>query len=124
MELKTQRLARLDEEELADVPVGLRPDQLVAPRLVDPPRLDRPRVEPFDVRRVKTHTAAPARGASSGCAFMYSLASRSCFGVLTVSQKPVFLYARSLPSRASSGNVESSWSPWSGRRSRHSSSRT
>ena len=37
--LEAQRVALADVEDLADVTVGARPDQLVAPRLVDADRL-------------------------------------------------------------------------------------
>ena len=50
VELEAQGLTRLDEQDLADVLPGLGPDQLVAPRLVDPPRLDGPGVETLQVR--------------------------------------------------------------------------
>src|SRR3954451_1012720 len=121
VELQAEGLARTDEQHLADEAVGLGPDQLPAPRLVDPARVDRPRVEAEQVRRLRAHAGTAA---SSGCARTNSSASRSCFGVLTVSQKLVLRYAAIFPSAASSGNVVSSWSPRSGRRSRHSSSST
>src|SRR5207248_9727900 len=104
-----------DEEDLADVVVGDGPDQLVAPRLLDAARLERPAVEPFEIRRVDTH-ATRRRGRQSGCAAMNSSARRRSFGVFTVSQTPSCRWPRSFPSFASSGNVLCSWSPRSGRR--------
>src|SRR6478735_7217361 len=107
--LEAQRLARPDEQQLADVVVGLRPDELPAPGLLDVPRLDRvPALHPSHL----------------GFAATYSSARRSSFGVLTVSQRPVCRYARSFPSAASSGNVVVSWSPFSGNRSTASAERT
>jgi len=38
LELERQAMAGLDDQDLADVPVGVRPDELVAPGLVDPRR--------------------------------------------------------------------------------------
>src|SRR5712692_1276981 len=53
VELQRERLALLDEELLAHVLVGVGPDQLVAPGLVDLARLERPGVEAFEVGRVE-----------------------------------------------------------------------
>ena len=50
VELEAERLARADEEDLAGVVVGLRPDQLVAPGLVHLLGLRRKLVEPAEVR--------------------------------------------------------------------------
>src|SRR5262249_56466549 len=44
VELQAERLACLHEQQLADVLVGLRPDQLVAPRLLHLAPLARPRL--------------------------------------------------------------------------------
>ena len=103
--LKAERVAGADVEELADVRVGLGPDELPAPRLLDAPRS----------RRVGAHAS------HSGCSATYSSARRSSFGVLTVSHVPVWRKARSLPSAASSGNAVVSWSPFSGKRASASS---
>src|SRR5439155_19734450 len=51
VELEAERVTGRDEEQLPDVRVGLRPDQLPAPGLLDPPRLDGPAIETLDVRR-------------------------------------------------------------------------
>src|SRR5262249_32352277 len=51
VKLEAERLARPEEERLADVVLGLRPDHLVTPRLLDPFRLERELVEPSEVRR-------------------------------------------------------------------------
>src|SRR5439155_9047232 len=84
MELQAERLARLDEDHLADVVLGLGPDELPAPRLLDAPRLDPPATDVRIVRRVHAHAGTET---SSGCACTNASASRSCFGVVTVSQK-------------------------------------
>src|SRR5581483_9422567 len=86
VELETEGLARADEEHLADVAVGMCPDELVAPRLLDAPRLERPAVEALEVRRVDGHRRL--RGRHSGCSVMNSSARRRSFGVFTVSQTP------------------------------------
>src|SRR5436305_529861 len=46
VELQADRLARLDEEHLADVLVGLSPDQLRAPGLLDLARFELPAASP------------------------------------------------------------------------------
>ena len=48
-------MARLHEQDLAAVHVGERPDQLVAPRLLDLADREGPPVERVDVRRVDAH---------------------------------------------------------------------
>src|SRR5262249_55137110 len=53
VELQAERLAGLHEQQLADVVVGLGPDQLVTPGLLDLARIERPVVETLDVRRVE-----------------------------------------------------------------------
>ena len=78
VELERERVARLHEQQLPAVDVGQRPDQLVAPRLLDAPRLERPR------RR----TAVAHARSHSGCAARCSAAVRSSFGVFTVSHRP------------------------------------
>src|SRR6185436_3734264 len=50
VELEAERLSRADEEDLAGVVVGLRPDQLMTPRLVHLLGLRRELVEPAEVR--------------------------------------------------------------------------
>ena len=50
VKLEAERLARADEENLAGVAVGLRPDQLMTPRLVHLLGLRRELVEPAEVR--------------------------------------------------------------------------
>src|SRR5207237_5979677 len=105
--LQRQRLARADEEQLACIAVGLRPDQLPAPGLLDSPRL-----------------GLHGTPSQSGLAATWSCATRRSFGVLTVIQRPSCRYARSLRSAASVGNVVVSWSPFSGSRSSASSPRT
>src|SRR6266496_605683 len=87
VELEAQRLAGPDEEDLPDVEVGVRPDQLPAPRLVDAARLEGPAVEATKVRRVDTHPTR-RRGCHSGFSDMKSSARRRSFGVFTVSQTP------------------------------------
>src|SRR5439155_22464139 len=121
VELEAERLARLDEEELAAVVVRQRPDQLMSPRLVYLRRLDRERVEALEVRRggLVAHAAS-----HSGCARRCSSATRRSFGVFTVSQTPSCRCAKSLPSAASSGRVVVSRSPRSGSRSSASWSKT
>ena len=49
--LEAERLAGADEEQLADVGVGLGPDELVAPRLLDAPRRDRVAADPLERSR-------------------------------------------------------------------------
>src|SRR3954447_15902103 len=49
VELQAERVALADEEDLPDVEVGVRPDQLVAPRLVDLARLEGEGLEAFEV---------------------------------------------------------------------------
>jgi hypothetical protein len=77
MELEAQRLARLDEEHFPDVFVGLGPDELVAPRLLDLARLERPGVEALEIGRVDAHPPTlrlgryrfrASVGRNSGCA--------------------------------------------------------
>ena len=57
VELQRERLALPHEQHLPDVGVGVRPDQLPAPRLLDPPRLERETVEGAVVRRVEAHAS-------------------------------------------------------------------
>src|SRR3712207_473447 len=62
VELARERMSRLDEEDLAAVVLRKRPDQLVAPRLVDALHVELERLEPGEVRRgeVAVHgVAAP-----------------------------------------------------------------
>jgi hypothetical protein len=49
MELKAERVACANKEDLADVVVGVGPDQLVSPGLLDMSGLDRPGVEAVQV---------------------------------------------------------------------------
>src|SRR5438067_6692326 len=44
VELEAERLARAHEEDLPDIPVGVGPDELPPPRLLDAPRLHRPAI--------------------------------------------------------------------------------
>src|SRR5579884_482374 len=115
VELQRERVTGADEEHLAAVVVAQRPDQLVDPRLLDPPRLEAPLVERVDVRRVQlaAHVGRSSHASHSGCAATCSLAMRSSFAVLTVSQRPSWRYACRRRSRTSSGNVVVSWSPTS-----------
>src|SRR6478609_4297877 len=55
VELQGERLARPHEQDLAYVLVRVGPDQLRAPWLLDPPRLEREPVERAVVRRVEHH---------------------------------------------------------------------
>src|SRR5204863_7262091 len=57
VELEAERLAGLHEQHLAHVVLGLRPNQLVPPRLVDLAWLEPPGVEALQVGRVDTHPA-------------------------------------------------------------------
>ena len=66
MELQAEGLAGLHNKHLADVMLGLRPDELVAPGLLHLARLEGPRVEPPDVRRVHAHRATLCRPDLSG----------------------------------------------------------
>src|SRR5581483_371545 len=88
VELEAEGVAGADEEHLADVGVRVRPDQLVAPGLLDAARLERPPIEAFEVRAVDRHQATTLRGRHSGWDSMNSAARRRSFGVLTVSQTP------------------------------------
>src|SRR5581483_9943117 len=126
MELERERMARTDEEQLAAVLVRQRPDQLVAPRLVDPLRLEAPLIERVDVRRIQlaAHCARSSHASHSGCAATCSPATRSSLGVFTVSQRPSCRYACRRRSRTSSGNVVVSWSPTEGSRSIASGEKT
>src|SRR6185437_3660441 len=124
MELERERVAGADEQHLAAVDVRQRPDELVAPGLLDLPHLDRPRVERGDVRRVDAHVGRSSHASHSGCEPTWSQATRSSFGVFTVSQSPSCRCAWSVPSVASSGNVDDSWSPLSGKRAIASALRT
>src|SRR4051812_2038480 len=112
VELERERVTRLHEQELAAVDVRQGPDQLVAPRLLDPARSERPRAE-------AAHTRS-----HSGCELRCSAALRSSFGVFTVSHSPSWRNARNRRSATSSGNVVVSWSPFSGKRSTTSSEKT
>src|SRR5262245_35221589 len=51
VELERERLARPHEEDLSNVRVGMRPDQLPAPGLLDPPAFEGEAVEGAVVRR-------------------------------------------------------------------------
>src|SRR5438132_7183302 len=86
--LERERLPGPDEEQLAGVTVGLGPDQLPAPGLLDFPRLD--------LHDTPSHP---------GCAATCSWAVRRSFGVLTVIQNPSCRNARSFRSAASTGKV-------------------
>src|SRR5881394_2918321 len=123
VELERERLALAHEQDLPHVRVGVRPDQLPAPRLLDLPRLECEPVEGAVVRRVEHHASCRC-GRHSGCASMNSAARRRSFGVFTVSQTPSWRCACSLRSPASCGNVDCSWSPFSGRSASASSPRT
>ena len=73
VELEAERLAGLDEQNLSAVVVGQRPDQLVAPGLLDLRRLDRELRELAEVRRVAGDRIMPvpppsASRDSRGCA--------------------------------------------------------
>src|SRR5204863_3608445 len=61
VELKAERVAGTDEQDLPDVGPCLGPDQLPAPRLLHPPRGERPPVEAFEVRRVDGHARSRRR---------------------------------------------------------------
>src|SRR5262249_25142933 len=123
VELERERLARPHEEDLSNVRVGMRPDQLPAPGLLDPPAFEGEAVEGAVVRRVQHHASCLC-GPQSGCSSMNSAARRRSFGVFTVSQTPARRCACSLRSCASCGNVDCSWSPFSGRSASASSPRT
>src|SRR4051794_37108024 len=56
VELERERLALAHEQDLPHVGVGVRPDELPAPRLLDPARLECEPVEGAVVRRVEAHT--------------------------------------------------------------------
>src|SRR6476620_2389895 len=123
VELERERLARPHKEDLPDVRLGIRPDQLPAPRLLHPTRLEGEAVEGTVVRRVDAHASCLC-GFQSGCASMNSVARRRSFGVFTVSQTPSWRYACNRRSSASRGKVDCSWSPFSGRSSSASPPRT
>src|SRR5262249_45550677 len=123
VELERERLAGLHEEDLPDVRVCLGPDQLPAPRLLDPPRLEREPVERAVVRRAEHQATCPG-GHHPGCASTNSAARRRSLGVFTVSQTPSWRCACSLRSLASLGKVDCSWSPLSGRSATASSPNT
>src|SRR6478609_647264 len=123
VELKRERLALADEQDFPDVRIGVRPDQLPAPRLLDPARLENEPVEGAVVRRIE-HYASWRCGRHSRCASRNSAARRRSFGVFTVSQTPSWRCACSLRSPASCGKVDCSWSPFSGRSASASSPRT
>src|SRR5436190_1680352 len=53
VELERECLRGPHEQDFADVRVGVRPDELPAPRLLDPPRLEGETVEGAVVRRVE-----------------------------------------------------------------------
>src|SRR5829696_1863543 len=124
--------AGADEQNLAAVRVGDRPDQLVAPRLLHAPRLERPPLERVEVRRLHLGRSSHGRAAAvsrhaashSGCCSTCVFATRSSLGVLTVSHRPSCRYARRRRSWTSSGNVVVSWSPRSGKRRRASGEST
>src|SRR5262245_27555212 len=93
VELEAQRLTGFDEQDLPAVVVGERPEQLVAPRLLDPGGLDAELGEPAEVRRRQVvHVRAPAVS-QSGFARRCSSAIRRSFGVFTVSHRPEWRYA-------------------------------
>src|SRR5262245_11027902 len=123
VELERERLARPHEKDLPDVRVRVRPDQLPAPGLLDPAAFEGEAVEGAVVRRVQHHASCLC-GRHSGCSSMNSAARRRSFGVFTVSHTPRWRWACSLRSCASCGNVDCSWSPFSGRSARASSPRT
>src|SRR5262249_44301808 len=50
VELEAERVTRSDEDELADVAIGQRPEQLMAPRLLDPLGLEGEAVDAAQVR--------------------------------------------------------------------------
>ena len=56
VELEAQRMAAADEEDLPDIRVGVSPDELPAPRLLDPARPERPAVETLEVGRIHAHS--------------------------------------------------------------------
>src|SRR4051812_29733313 len=123
VELEREGLALLHEQDLPDVGVRVRPDQLPPPRLLDPTGLERNPVEGAVVRRVEAHASCRC-GRHSACASMNSAARRRSFGVFTVSQTPSWRCACSLRSLASCGKVDCSWSPFSGSRASASSPST
>src|SRR5207237_7305806 len=131
VELEAQRLPRADEEELADVGLRLSPQELPAPRLFDPLRLEGERVETAQIRRTQlplvhgaTLSHAGVAASHCGSAAICSSARRRSFGVFTVSHRPSCRKARRRPSATISGKVVVSWSPRSGSRSSASSPKT
>src|SRR5438874_3295580 len=62
VKLERERLARPHEEHLPYVRVGVSPDQLPAPGLLDPPRLEGEAVEGAVVRTVSLNPAVSAAG--------------------------------------------------------------
>src|SRR5262245_52847362 len=90
VELEAQRLAGLHEEQLAAVVVGERPDQFVAPGLLDLRRLDCELLQPTEIGRgqVLAHAFAAAAWSQPGLARTCSSATRRSLGVFTVSQTP------------------------------------
>src|SRR5207248_4657608 len=67
VELEAQRVVGADEEELADVRLGAGPQELPAPRLLRPLRLERERLQAAQVRRAQLPVVhRPTLPASSG----------------------------------------------------------
>ena len=118
VELQAERLARLDEQDLAGVVLGLRPDQLRAPRLLDRARVEGEVVDPARFGEVKSGTrrSTPARATRGGRrrAPARGGAPSACSRSATA---PRGGRRAGRPSAASSGNVVDSWSPRSGKRS-------
>src|SRR5919109_1374553 len=116
VELKAEGLSGPDEEDLAAVALGRCPDELVPPRLLDPPYVYGEAVEVEEIRGELAHPRGPIASAcqvsrsASGWARKCSSTTRRSFGVFTVSQRPSWRNAARRPSRASSGNVVRSWS--------------
>ena len=128
VELHRESLAGVDDEQLAAVVIGERPDQLVAPRLVDAPGLEGPAVEQRQVRRQASldtrRSSHSIPGNRSGCDSTNSCAIAGPWGCSRSARGPRGASAPRRPSAASSGKVVVSWSPRSGSRAIASSSST